>query len=222
MVGTLIGPFSLSFDKKVAFYKHWKYLFPAMLIVAISYLIWDEFFTQWGVWGFNPIYLQGIYLGNLPLEEICFFFFVPYACIFVYACLVAYFPDVRFQKGSQIFAYIMLVLGTFLGVYFWDNLYTASASIVAVLLTIWFYFIRRVEWYDRFILTFLVVQIPFFVVNGALTGMFTPEPIVWYNENEMMGPRWVSIPMEDTLYNYGFLLLIFSFYFLFQKRGKAA
>jgi lycopene cyclase domain-containing protein len=222
MIATILGPFALSFDKKVAFYKKWRLLFPTILVASSIYLIWDEIYTRLGVWGFNPDYLQGIYIGNLPLEEICFFLFVPYACVFIYACLLAYFPKADLKKASPIIAGFVLVICASLTGFFLENLYTAAASIAALSFTILFYYVFKVEWYGRFILTFLIVQIPFFIVNGALTGMFTPEPIVWYNETEIMGPRWISIPMEDTIYNYSFLILVFYFYHLFQKRPKVA
>jgi hypothetical protein len=35
--------------------------------------------------------LVGIYFGGLPLEECLFFLTVPYASVFIYACLKAYF-----------------------------------------------------------------------------------------------------------------------------------
>jgi lycopene cyclase domain-containing protein len=59
------GPFALSFDKKVAYFKEWSFVIIAILAVAIPFLIWDELFTQWGVWGFNPKYLLKIYLDIL-------------------------------------------------------------------------------------------------------------------------------------------------------------
>ena len=65
----------LSFDKKVAFYKNMRFFIPSVFAVAIPFLIWDEFFTINDVWGFNPTYLQGLYLGSLPLEEVLFFLF---------------------------------------------------------------------------------------------------------------------------------------------------
>ena len=69
----------LSFDRKVAFYKNIRFLVPAIVAVAIPFLIWDQLFTEYGVWGFNEDYLQGVYIGKLPIEEVLFFFLSKYA-----------------------------------------------------------------------------------------------------------------------------------------------
>lgn len=63
---TIIGPLALSFDKKVAYYKDWKYLFPSLLLVSFFYLLWDVWFTRTGVWEFNFQYLLGPTLFQLP------------------------------------------------------------------------------------------------------------------------------------------------------------
>ena len=73
ILGSITGPFLLSFDRKVAFYKYWKALFLAIVPVAIVFLIWDEYFTINKIWGFTPRYLIGYYLGHLPVEEVSFF-----------------------------------------------------------------------------------------------------------------------------------------------------
>ena len=83
----LAGPLALSFDKRVAFYKKWKQLFTAMLFPAFLYIIWDIYFTANGVWSFNENYVCGIKLFNLPIEEVLFFFVVPYCCVFIYECI---------------------------------------------------------------------------------------------------------------------------------------
>ena len=57
ILGTVTGPFFLSFDKKVHFYTYWKALFPAILIVALAFISWDQLFTQAGIWGFNGTYI---------------------------------------------------------------------------------------------------------------------------------------------------------------------
>ena len=84
-------PLALSFDKKVAFYKKWEAVLVAMILVGIPFLIHDYFFTEHGIWGFEPEYLSGIYIVNLPLEEVLFFLVVPYACVFCHECIKCYF-----------------------------------------------------------------------------------------------------------------------------------
>jgi len=212
MLATIAGPFFLSFDKKIHFYTYWKALFPAIILIAIPFIFWDELFTRWGLWGFNPEHLNGFYIGHLPIEEICFFFFVPYACVFVYEVLVGYFDLSKTKKAGHLFAVFFTLMMMVLGLIYLDQLYTSVACFMAATLTIGIYFVKRVSWYSNFIITFLVVQIPFLIVNGILTGMVTDEPIVWYNTLEISNLRLGTIPIEDIFYNYSMLLLIFLVY----------
>src|ERR1700752_819848 len=86
---TIAGPLLLSFDKKVAYYKKWKWAFTAMIIPAIIYLLWDAYFIEKGVWSFNEKYITGFKLYNIPIEEVLFFFVVPFSCVFIYECLIS-------------------------------------------------------------------------------------------------------------------------------------
>jgi lycopene cyclase domain-containing protein len=212
ILGTVTGPFFLSFDKKVHFYTYWKALFPAILIVAFAFISWDQLFTQAGIWGFNRTYITGIYLGDLPLEEVLFFLVVPYACVFIYEVLKAYFPQRKVQKLGHFFAFAFTFAGFLFGFLNMDNWYTASACIITSILTVGIYFIQRVSWYGDFAFTYLIAIIPFLIVNGILTGAVTDEPIVWYSADHIMGPRIVTIPVEDLFYNYAMLLHIIWIY----------
>lgn len=100
---TLVFPLLLSFDKKVAFYKSWKFLIYGFLIVGIPFIVWDILFTEMKVWGFNADYLTGISLYNLPIEEVLFFVVVPFACTFIYACIKEYFPKLRLTGFNRMF-----------------------------------------------------------------------------------------------------------------------
>lgn len=85
MLLSFIGPFILSFDKKVAFYKYWPGLFLGIGINALLFISWDYWFTYTGVWSFSDIYTFPQRLLMLPLEEWSFFIVVPYASVFIYA-----------------------------------------------------------------------------------------------------------------------------------------
>ena len=105
---SIAGPLLLSFDKKVAYYRKWKYLFPALLFPALFFLVWDELKTRAGVWSFNDAYIIGVKLFSLPLEEVLFFLVVPFCCVFIYECIISYFPDVRNKKWGD---RLLLLLG---------------------------------------------------------------------------------------------------------------
>lgn len=217
ILGSISGPFFLSFDKKVAFYKRWKYLFPSIITIAILFLLWDEYFTLNKIWGFTPQYLTGIYLGHLPLEEVLFFLVVPYACFFIYEVLKSYFPNIQTARIGQLLAFAITLSGVIFGAVYLENWYTSSACIAAALLTIEIYFIQKASWYGQFALTYFVVLIPFVIVNGILTGAITPDPIVWYSSEHIMGPRIYTIPVEDLFYNYAMLLPMTALYEKFKK-----
>ena len=61
-------------------------------------------------------------------------------------------------------------------------------------------------WLGRFFVSYAVVLIPFFLINGALTGSFTEAPVVWYNDAQNLGIRLFTIPIEDSMY--GLLLIL--------------
>jgi lycopene cyclase domain-containing protein len=218
--GSITGPVILSFDRKVAFYKRWKYLFPAIIPVALAFLVWDEYFTMNKIWGFNPRFLSGIYIGHLPLEEVSFFLIVPYSCLFIYEVLRSYLPKFNTQGIGQVLAFAITLSGLVFGAIYMDKWYTSVACLSASILTIGLFFVKRSVWYGDFALSYLVVLFPFLIVNGILTGAVTSEPIVWYSENHIIGPRIYTIPVEDLFYNYAMLLPMTALYEYFKRASN--
>jgi lycopene cyclase domain-containing protein len=96
-----LGPLALSFDKKVAYYKRLRHLIIPIVLVSGLFLIWDQWFTEKGVWGFTLVHTAGLYLGRLPLEEVLFFVIVPYNCMFIFEVIGAYFQPKN--KALRIF-----------------------------------------------------------------------------------------------------------------------
>ena len=207
-LASLAGPLALSFDKRVAFYKRWPALLPPMLLTALGFVVWDAWFTARGVWSFNDAYLLGLRLFDLPLEEWLFFIVVPYACVFVYACLEAYVRPLRaYGKGWG----AMLLLG--IGLIAWAAVsyrqaYTLWApglcGVACVLLFLLRKRLRNVFRPHLFLISWAVCLVPFLLINGALTRL----PVVLYNDAENCGIRIGTIPFEDVFY--GMLLVLCS------------
>lgn len=214
-LGTFAGPFLLSFDKKVAFFKKWNYLFPAIFVMAIVFIVWDILFTNAGVWGFNPTYLTGLYFFSLPIEECLFFFVVPYASVFIYECVLAYFKDFCLKIAPYFFV-LLSVFVIIVGFVYIERLYTSITFISAGTGMLWLIF-KKVPYLGRFMLAYLIVLIPFLIVNGVLTGTGIENEVVWYNSNHILNIRILTIPIEDSIYNLLMFSMTIFLYHFFQK-----
>lgn len=212
-----IPVFLLSFDKKVAYYKRWKYLFPALFIIAIIFWVWDIWKTAAGVWGFNTPYYT-YKLLNLPIEEWLFFFTFPWASVFIYECLNAYFPKNTFFKHIEYPLSILLIF-IFFGVGFgsWGHAYTATAFIIAGSVLLWQVLFGAIDFRAEFYRSFFIGLIPFILVNGILTGTTTSQPVVIYNPEEYLGIRFITIPLDDFAYNFSMLFSVTMLYENFKK-----
>lgn len=213
LTASLAGPLALSFDKKVAFYKNWKYVFPAMIIPALLYIVWDFYFTAKEVWSFNEAYITGIKLYNLPIEEVLFFFIVPYCCIFIYACIRAYFPNLVNKKIADFFLIVLAILLMITGVMYAEKYYTSCTFIFTGAFILIIYAARKFfKSFDAvsFLVSYAICLIPFLIVNGFLTAI----PVVQYNDTENLGIRIYTIPFEDAFYG---MLLVLMNIVLYEK-----
>jgi lycopene cyclase domain-containing protein len=203
---SLAGPLALSFDKKVAFYKKWKYVFAAMILPAIFYIVWDGYFAGEHIWFFNENYIATKTNNyNLPIEEILFFFVVPYCCTFVYECVCTYFPKLQSTKkvDTALWAlgFILVIVG-FLTLKLRYTAYTSLLLAIFIFIVLAFrkYFISFNS--TAFLAAYAIILIPYFIVNGFLTAI----PVVTYNDTENLATRIYTIPIEDAFY--GMLLVM--------------
>lgn len=203
---SFLFPFLFSFYPKANFSKKWKFLWVAILIPAALFIIWDEYFTQMGVWGFNEKYLSGFYVGSLPIEEILFFICIPYACVFTYEAL-KYLVKPDYLRSLQKILSIVLIASSFLlGFIYTSKWYTCTTFLSLGIFISILQFGTKAPFLSRFYFSYFFILIPFFIVNGILTGSWIDEPIVWYNNTENLGVRIGTIPVEDIFY--GMLLIL--------------
>ena len=211
-------PLGGSFYKPISFYKKWHALFPAMAVMWLVYLPWDVLFTKWGVWGFNKDYLLGVDFLNLPVEEWLFFLFITYACVFIYESVVMLAPSWSPQKMTHSLFMVLGPVLIVLAVIFWGRMYTTTTFLLCGLYLGYLNWVVKPAWLGRFFVAFLFMLIPFFIINGALTGAFTPEPVVWYNDLENLSIRLWTIPIEDSIYLLFMMLITIHVYESVLKR----
>ena len=216
---TISFPLLRSFEKRIQYYKKWYALFPAIIITGIFFIVWDVIFTKNGIWGFNDDYLVGLRFFHLPIEEWLFFLTVPFASIFIYECLGYFFPNI---SNNKLIVPIIMIFGLFLivlSIIYRDQVYTFWCFIFTGTLLIFLSFFQP-SWFMKFFISYLIHLIPFLLVNGILTGAFTEEPIVWYNDMENFSIRIVTIPVEDTIYALLLLLMNVALFELFRGNFK--
>lgn len=205
---TISVPLLLSFDKRLKFYRRWKYVFPSLIFIAAIYIFFDIIFTNREIWGFNSIHLSGINLFSLPLEEILFFIAIPYASIFLHESFIEYFPYVKTgKKLTTSISFTLIIVSVLIIIFNIEKAYT-TYIFIKVIIVLLLSFLFNIQLIRSFYITFLIILVPFIIVNGVLTGTGITEEVVWYNNNENMGVRFLTIPVED--FGYAFSLILYN------------
>ena len=196
-------PLALSFDRKVAFWRTWPEVFAAIAAVVVVFGAWDAWMAARGIWMFNPEHAGAWRFLHLPLGEWLFFVCVPYACLFVLACVRAYFPDREWLVPLG--AFTILALAAFVAAWVLrERVYTATVLLATGFALLGLkgltpHNLRSRNFWAGLGLTYL----PFWVANGVLTGL----PIVLYDDAENLAIRAGSIPVEDFLFSFSMLAL---------------
>ncbi|GAA3597321.1 hypothetical protein GCM10022396_13270 [Flavivirga amylovorans] len=186
------------------------------------FIPWDIIFTINGIWGFNQDYFLGFKLFSLPIEEWLFFICIPYACTFTHFALLYYFPNLKLSRATtKTISYLLIFLLVILSVYNSSKWYTFINFVLATIL-IAFVIKRNPNLLSNFYLTFLVMLIPFFIVNGVLTGSFITDEVVWYNNSENLNIRLFTIPIEDTVYAFTLILMNLFIMTHYESKRKRA
>lgn len=217
-IGTISIPLLYSiFEKKFHFWQYAKTAFISITVVAIPFLIWDAYFTKIGVWGFNADYHLPYKIFGMPIEEWLFFICVPYACLFTHEGFKYYFPKFKVSlKVAKLISYFFFGLILLLFILNFGKWYTTinfSWFLVLMLFTLK----KLPETLQSYYPSFLIILIPFFIVNGILTGTGIENEVVWYNNNENIGFRLGTIPVEDAFYAFN---LLFSIQLVFNLLKK--
>jgi lycopene cyclase domain-containing protein len=205
-------PFIASFNSKIKFNNYFSLMFITLLISSVPFILWDIYFTYLGVWGFNTEHNLGILFLALPLEEILFFFIIPFCCLFTYFVLKRF--DIFNLRYNNVILKLSALILFVIAIIFYKRAYTLSVSLLSALVMLNIAFSKS-KLNGYFFSTYILISlIPFIIVNGILTGYLDVNtPPVWYNNAEIIGLRFLTIPVEDFLYNF---VLMYINYMLFE------
>ena len=211
LLGSAVVPILFSIFG-IDFIKNWKNFAISTSIMAVIFLIWDAFFTAHGIWGFTDEYCLGLYFLKMPIEEWLFFYVIPFCSLFAHFALFYACPNLKLSKKATLAISIILIgIASILIFTNFSKAYTL-VNFSFLLLTIVLGIIYKIKLLQQFYISFLLILIPFFIVNGLLTGLITDIPVVWYDNAENLGIRLFTIPVEDIGYAFTMLfgnLMIF-------------
>jgi lycopene cyclase domain-containing protein len=218
---SLAFPLAFSASRRFGFGRAWPLAWAAVAVSALPFGLWDVAFARAGVWDFNPAYVLGPKVLGLPLEEWLFFFAIPFACLFIYrqfagapsapAPMGAMGVPARRRSGpGAVFAPAFACLAAAfaaMALTHTGRAYTLSVGLAAAVAA------ASLAWarprYARPMLLALAVQyVPFLIVNGLLTAL----PVVRYRADAILGPRILSIPVEDAAFAFVMFVLPVALY----------
>lgn len=220
LIFTLFVPLLLTWDKKVKFFKQLKSLSLSIFIVSVIFIIWDVFFTKYGVWGFNNEYLLGLSFFKLPIEEVLFFIVVPYACVFIHDTLNTYWPIREAKINKKVLIGLLVILNVWLVVVYSNETYYTTSVTISLFVTILLLLPLKSNDLAALFRSYVIVLVPFLFVNSVLTGFFTETPIVWYNDANNLGIRIGTIPLEDFIYNFSLIVPVILIRDMFLQKKK--
>jgi len=217
-LGSFVIPFLFSFHPRLKFYRYWKSLFLGILITMFVFIPWDVIFTINGIWGFNDNYVIGTKLLSLPLEEWLFFICIPYACVFTHFALLELFASMQLNESkTTIITRTIIVLLVLLSIFYYDKWYTLVNFLYAIMLLL-IVVTYSPNILKSYFITFLFILIPFIIINGILTGSQIENQVVWYNNDENMNIRILTIPIEDIVYAFSLILTNLSLTQFFYRK----
>ncbi len=209
LLGSVAVPLFRSFESNLRFYRQWPRFILGVLVMMLVFIPWDIAFTHYEIWSFNHLFFLGITLAGLPLEEWLFFLIIPYCIVFTYEVLRHYLPSFSFPGVSMVLSLLLGLSLIVTGLLHVDKVYTLVVMLLTGALAIWQPVTgAHKRWLSHFYLTFLVMLLPFLLVNGILTGM----PVVQYDDTQNLAIRLWSIPVEDMVYLLGMMFVVHMVY----------
>ncbi len=180
-----------------------KYFIPAIIFTGAVFLIWDDRFTQIGIWSYNPEYLSGKEILNLPWERWLYYIVISWVSLFVYEWVKLKFGHLKIDNPVAALSLVFLVAFGLIAFFSRQKVYTFFTFF---LLSIYFgYTLLRNRFKSHltnFYITYFILLIPFFILSAILVAL----PVIYYHPEYTLQFHLLNVPVENLAC---FFLLLF-------------
>jgi lycopene cyclase domain-containing protein len=203
-------------NRQINFAGQSKFIILAVLINVFAFSVPTEFLTQLKVIVFNPPYLSGMTLWELPIEELLLSLLLPLSGIAIYLFLNMRYKDNSLEKYSLALSNMMLGVCIAMLYFGHQKLYTLFTFSILLVFLLYIEYVNKIRFMYKFYRAFLVSLLLFYTVYGILTSI----PVIQYTTEETLNFNFSHIPFESHFYYMSMLLLSVYLYELFKSRAR--
>lgn len=204
-------PLFLTQRKKAKIVVNFLSLGVAIIIAGVIFMGRNYIFVQKGLIDFNFDNLLGITFYDMPIEHYFFFVVFPYSFLFLYKWVKRYFHYYKPTRLSYILSFVFTITCIVLAFIYSDKPYAFTTLLGAGVLNWIIYFGFTPRWYSYFSIAFLLVTLPYILIDGTLTFM-DKDPTTIYHEEGIIGTFIFTVPLEDMFNFFTLFLMTISIY----------
>jgi lycopene cyclase domain-containing protein len=207
----------IAFLRRDMLTKKWKaFLFPSLITGGVFVLI-NSYFTYLSVWKVSDLYVHGLKIANLYIEEILFCFCISFSCVFSFGYLYAHIkkPLTYWKEVEVAFVVFLFDIALFLNHNIFDFFVFSTLATLLLIAK----FICKIRLLSRFYFIISLVFFPLLLINYLLSANILGVPIISYNDSAILGTRIFTIPVEIPFYDMSLIIMnLLIYYHFFYKK----
>lgn len=209
-------PVFYTITNKNGFRNKLRYGMPAIFITGFMFLLWDIRFTEVGIWSYDADFTIGLFHKSLPLEQWLVYLIFPYTALLIYEIMKTRFRSLDFNSIFTAVSLLLVVALAVVAYLFRVRIYTFFSFLFTTIYLAYTIFRKQFKPHlTHFFLTYLIILIPYFILNWILTWNLAIE----YHQEQVLNV-WVGmIPVENFVYLFLLLLINITVYeYLSEKK----
>lgn len=205
----VIAPAYYAITGKYDFRNKLRYGMPAIFITGFMFLLWDIRFTEVGIWSYDTDFTIGIFHKSLPIEQWLVYLVFPVTALLVYEIMKTRFRTLDLNTVFTAVALLLVIVLAVFAYLFRVRIYTFFSFLFTTIYLAYTIFRKQFKPnLTYFFLTYLIILIPYFILNWILTWNLAIE----YHQEQVLNVWIGMIPIENFVYLFLLLLINITVY----------